>query len=211
MKALKDFFNKNHTSNEAHKALVKMDAENFAWRLQSEGKTWELSSEEARKEYTKTITYLTENVPEFYKDVSFDYFKKCIIVLNIDYSTRSGSALPEPSEYESFFELNYYGNLLPMFRPILSEMVRNAFKRIGGGMYQDSYYPFNAMNEFVKSNWDTFFGREYEYGGRKYSYSPEREIKHNVEFVQMKYLLEIVLHDSWITAEQCREIMEESK
>jgi hypothetical protein len=211
MKALKDFFNKNHTSNEAHKALVKSDAESFAWRLQSELKTWELSSDKAKKEYIETTTYLTENVPEFYKDVSFDYFKKCIIVLNIDYSTRGGSALPEPSEYESFFSLNYYGNLLPMFRPILSEMKRNAFKHIGGGMYQESYYPFNAMNEFVKSNWDTFLGREYEYGGRKYSYSPEKEIKHNVRFVQMKYLLKIVLSDSWITAEQCIEIMEEGK
>ena len=211
MKALKDFFNKNKSKNEAHKQWVARQIENFKWTLQSEIKTWESSSEKSKHEYTKTAEFLTENVPVFYKDVTFEYFKKCVVIANINYSCRDGSPLPEPSEYESFFSLNYYGNLLPMFRPILNNMKSDAFKYIGGNMYQDPYYPFNAMNEFVKSNWDGFFGWEYEYGGRKYSCSPQTEIKHNVEFVQMKHLLKVVGIDSEITAEQYKQIMGENE
>ena len=129
-------------------------------------------------------------MPVFYKDVTFEYFKKCVVIANINYSCRNGSPLPEPKEYDSFFNINYYGNFLSMFRPVLEESSRGAFKRIGGGIYQDSYYPYEAMNEFVNSNWNTFLGHEcrnHEENGRMLWYAPERKIAYNVDFVKMKH------------------------
>lgn len=210
-------FNKYDSANDANKNLVVSSAQDLRYRISTESKTWESSSDEAKLKYLETVNFLKDNIPSRYRDVTYEYFKLCVIVMNIHWETRSGSSLPEPKDYEQFFVLNYYGNILRMFRPALEEAQSNVFSYVGGSMYSPGHYPFVEMDNFVRNNWNTrlsdscnSYDDDVPWVDRKNTtiyYSLTHNIRHNIGFVTSQYLTYPILADSWLSLEQARDVV----
>ena len=189
---LNELFDKNYGRQKAHRSLEDGDILSILALLKIENEIWTNSSPTAKEIYLKTAQFLTENIPLNYKDVTYEYFKLCVIFANINYQIRETKKLPEENEYSSYFQINYYGNFLTTFRPVLSQRRHERYyngdkNSIFRSFHND--YDFAEDASFVSSKWNIDLGTYYDLGwGKSGSYNPHSSIQ-PFGFVRLKYLL----------------------
>lgn len=189
---LNELFDKNYRREKAHRSLEDQDILSILNLLKIENEIWSNSSSTAKEIYLKTAQFLTENIPLSYKDVTYEYFKFCVIFANINYEITKTKKLPEENQYFSYFQISYYGNFLRTFRPVLSERRDERYYDGNKNSILRSHhndYDFAEDASFVSLKWNVYLGTYYDFGwGNNGSYNPDSSIQ-GFGFVRLKYLL----------------------